>query len=108
MGQYRLYVRRAGKGLAACQQFVKDNAQRIDVGPVIERLAFRLLRAEIVGASQGPAIQRQVLIGRQLLGDAEVGEPYRTVRMKKNVGRLYVPVNDASAMDEVQAAGYGL
>ena len=99
-----LNVRSARIGLFACQHFIKDDAERIDIGATVERHAFGLFRADIVRAAERGAIFRQPVVRLGLLGHPEIGEHRGSIPAEQDVCRLDVAVNDVFSVHIFQAA----
>ena len=89
--------------LLADQHFIQDDAEPVDVGPSVQWLAFRLFRAEVIGAAQRGVVQCQPDVLVQLLGDSEIGEYRGSILAKQDVRRLDIAVDDAPAMQEIEA-----
>ena len=88
--------------LAAGDQLVEDDAERIEVGFVGDvAFALALLRRHVGGGADG-AVGGGQGGDVEVLGDAEVGELERAVGQDHEVGRLEVAVDDAGLVGVLQ------
>ena len=85
----------------AHEQRVEDDAERIEVAALGDRLARGLLGRDELGGADDAAGRRQVRAGEDL-GDAEVGELDLAVGGAQDVRRLEVAVDDAVIVDVPQ------
>ncbi len=97
----------APEGRPAHQQFVKDRAQRVDVGrrTDLSRPPFGLLRRHVGGRAQDQIAPGQPRLAVEHLGQAEVGDPGRVVAGQKDVGRFQVAMHDPQAVGLGDGAG---
>ena len=95
----------AAVGLAARQQFVEDDTQRVDVGAGVDRAALQLFWRQVVRrAGDQPVQQRK----RRTVGDArdaEVEHLGPVAPTQEDVGRLDVAMHDAARMCVSQRVG---
>ena len=71
------------EGQPAAQEFVEDNAQRVDVRIDADAFATNLLRRGVRGSHQpqgGPRLIGRSLETIQLFGDSEIQQPHAAVR----------------------------
>ena len=83
------------------EELEEDDAQRVDVGPLVDRLAARLLRRHEGG--RAPAAPR---LAAQEVGEPEVEDLHPTVLAEKGVGGLEVAVQDTVLVGVGEAAGH--
>ena len=95
--------RRPGEGRGACQQFVSEKPNRVDVDAVIRgRVASELFRCHVRGRADRDARRRDAADrhgGAERFRDAEVGDE-RVRPLAQDVARLDVAVDDASRVSE--------
>jgi hypothetical protein len=101
---------RGGEGARAGEQLEEEHAERPDVGSRRRRLSPELLGRRVLGrqqAQRGRRLERERGVGRcvQQLGDPEIEEPRRPVRLDEDVGRLGVAMHDEPAVREVHGVG---
>ncbi len=101
-----------GPGQVARQHLVDDDAERVDVRPLIDRLAERLLRRHVPRRPHHPALLGLGVLARQLpvprkrlaqLCQAEVEDLHAAVAREHDVVGLEVPVDDAPLVRARQA-----
>ena len=90
-------------GRAARQHFVHDDAQGVDIRPVIDPAALGLLRGDIVDRAQGLPGQRA--LGGDDPGDAEVRHLDTSIFQDHDIMGLDIPVNNAAAVGVLQGLG---
>ena len=95
----------AREGLAAGQEFKREQAQGVDVGLWGDRFRQHLLRGDVGGRAEHGLLAGQ-LSGRsqQIPGDAEVGQVGVARFVQQNVGRLQVAVDHAVPVGVIQGA----
>ena len=93
-------------------ELVQDDAEREDVGTLVDGFAFGLLRRHVMGRAKqdshlrGDGRERPRLTGRtDELGQAEVEHLHVAVRPHHHVFRLDVAMDDCSRMRRHQRAG---
>jgi hypothetical protein len=94
----------AGERQRARRRLVQRDAQRVEVGPAVERQAARLLGREVAGRAEHhlPAgRRRQRVPGAR---DAEVGDERAAVGGEEHVVRLHVAVHDVALVCVAQSA----
>ena len=85
-----------------CQTLVEDAAQRVDVGPRVDGLAFDLLGRRVLDGPEEVAGRRQAA-RRRLLRDPEVGEVCVVgALLDQDVAGLYVPVHERVRVRGIQ------
>ena len=89
---------------AAAEHLVEDDAEAVDVGARVDRLALDLLGREVLGRADHEARLGEVgALGR--LGDAEVGDLHPAVAGEQHVGRLDVAVDEPGPVGGVERLG---
>ena len=103
------FLRRSGEateGQFPCEHFVKDDAQGVNVGPVIHELGFLdLLRGHVMRRPHHVARLRQPSrpgIYPYQPGQAEVGDLHPARFVQQDVLRLDVAMNDALVVRELE------
>ena len=89
--------------LAPGHQFVKDHAQRIDIGAVVDIFRQTLFRGHVFGRTDAHPLHSQArgLVARciaiivQRFGNAKIGQNRRTIGAQQDIGRFYIAVNYA-------------
>ena len=80
----------------------QDDAERVDVGPLVDVLPFDLLGGHVLGRpDEGPAVGDALGLGGA--GDAEIHDPGAALAVDHDVGRLEVPVDDPQPVGLRQA-----
>ena len=89
------------------QHLVRQAAESVDVGPIVDRrLASRLFRAHVLRGPHGDAGPGQGISGKgQSLGDPEVRD-YCTAVIQQDVVRLDIAVNDAFGVRVAEGGGH--
>ena len=95
----------APEGLAIRQQLVGEHAHREHVRAPVDRLAADLLGREVGGGAQRDPRLRQVRLGLERLGDAEVHDLDGAVVQDADVGGLDVAVHDVGVVRVGEAVG---
>ena len=93
----------AMEGDVAGEHLVEDDAERVDVGALVDVLAHRLLGGDVVGGAEHPAGRGHPLL-LERAGDAEVGHLRAPVGVDQDVLRLDVAVDEPAGMGAVEAA----
>ncbi len=96
------------KGSAPGQHLVEDDADRVEVGALVDGLALGLFGRQVLGRAQnGAGLGHLRVVG---LGDAEVGDLHRAGGVDQDVLRLDVAVHDVRAVGHLhrgkQLEGY--
>ena len=78
----------------AGEQLVEDDAERVDVGALADRLALRLLGRDVVGGAEHGAGLRHALADVERARDPEVGHLRGAVAVQQHVLRLHVAVHE--------------
>ena len=87
---------------AAGEQLVEDDADRVEVGALADRVALRLLGREVLrGAHDRPGLRH---VRRAGAGDAEVGDLRAALVVDDDVVRLEVAVDDPALVREAGGA----
>ena len=88
------------------QHLVEDDAQRVDVGPVIDlQRPLHLLRGHVVQRAHHlprPGQREVAGVAAQQLGQAEVGDLHAALAVQQDVLRLDVAVDDALLVGVLQ------
>ena len=93
------------EGRAAAEHLVEDDAEAVDVGAGVDRLALDLLGRHVLGGADHEAGLGEVgALGR--LGDAEVGHLHPAVAGEQHVGRLDVAVDEPGPVGGVEGLGH--
>jgi len=96
-GEHRLWGRGV-EGQLAAKHFIRQHADRVQVGPVIDvGIGGRLFRRHVCGRAQGNAERRErglTARGAHRLGHAKVGD-HSVLAADEHVVRLDVTVHDA-------------
>ncbi len=87
----------------AGEQLVEDDAERVDVGLLVDALALRLLGRDVVRRAENRPGLGQPALHLERAGDAEVGHLRLAVAVQKHVLRLHVAVHEAVLVRERQA-----
>ncbi len=90
------------EGHGARQQLVEDDAEGVDVGPVVDRLTGGLLGRDVVGGAENGAGLGDAVLDVERARDPEVGHLRPTVLVQQHVLRLYVPVHDSALVGECE------
>ena len=88
-------------GPRAHQRFVERDADAVDVGAGVGRVAAELLGRDVARAARGPRARR----GRQR--QPEVGHPHTAVAVDEDVVGLEVAMDEARVVRRLQPAGGG-
>ena len=80
----------------AGKAFVEHETERIEVCTTVEFVAAYLLGREVLGRTHHDVLAGEVLtgVGREHLGDTEIGEQYVVVRRDEDVCRLHIAMDD--------------
>ncbi len=97
----------AGEGHLAGQALVQHEAERVEVGPTVEREPEHLLRRQVLGRAHHHVLGREVLVASlDRLGDAEVRQLDPALRRHQHVARLDVAVDEAGLVGVRQRGGH--
>ena len=88
----------------AGEQFIGHHAQAVEIGPGVDLLAARLLRAHVGRGPEGIAGGRDAHAA-ETARDAEVGQARALLAVEQHVVRLHVAMHDALRMRETQGRG---
>ncbi len=86
----------AGERDIAGQQLVEHDAERVDVGLLVDAHALRLLGRDVVGRTEHRAGLRQTALHVERARDAEVGHLGLAVAVQKHVLRLDVAMHETA------------
>ncbi len=88
----------------ADQHLVEDDAERVDVGALVDAVAHRLLGGDVVGGAEDAAGRRHPVL-LELARDPEVGQLRPPLGVDQHVLRLDVAVDDVARVGDGEAAG---
>src|SRR4051812_36783785 len=104
MLQCHRYGRITGEGRFPDQQFVEDDAETVQVGTAVYRVAQDLFRGDVLRGAHDRVRARQVLAARRVC-DAEIGHFHASIVGKQDVVRFDVAMNEAVRVDLFEGGG---
>ena len=84
----------AGERNVPGQELEEDDAEGVDVRPLVDRAPARLLGRDVVRGADHGSRQRHPVLDVERAGDPEVGDLRPAVAVEEHVLRLHVPVHD--------------
>ena len=88
----------------ARQELVENDAQRVDIRPLVDACSLRLLRRDVLARPQHRPRLRQPALDVERAGDPEVGHLRESVARQQDVLRLDVTVHETVLVREREGA----
>ena len=86
------------------EHLVEDDAEAVEIGARVERLALRLLGTHVVRRAAQHAGARAAVAGQQAARQAEVDEHHAAVVAQHDVRRLQIAMDDAGLVHHLERA----